>query len=433
MMLPSSTTATSTMPTLTVTKINAARPDDGKDKFLADGGGLFLKVAAVKPEATKEERAKARKSFVFRYTYGNRRRLMTLGTFPELELAEARQKHLEARKTLASGADPLQINQATQQALKAALTVEQLGDEWMSRIIERQFKRPAEVRRMLTADIYPRIGKFLVKNVTSRDAALVINKIVDRGAPVQANRVLRTLKKLFAYAVEQSHIDTNPVTMTIKGAGGREESRERNLSLDEIRAVLTEFETTTAKTSWQVRGIIKLLILTAQRSGEVCGMEWKHISLDTGIWTLPKEITKSERAHTVHLSAQAIAVLKEIHSLTGDNRYVFTSEKDSARHIETRSLSQALRKRLVGSDLRAMESFTPHDLRRTTSSRMADMNIAPHVIEKILNHVMTGAMGVYNRADYFAERKEALARWGERIEQLTNNHSNVIFLSEHAA
>ena len=412
------------MNALTVKEIKAAKPSEGKDTFLPDGGGLFLKVAG-----------NGSKSFVFRYTYGARRRLMTLGTYPELELAQARQKHLEARKALDSGVDPLQVNQAAQQALKAALTVEQLGTEWMARVIEKQFKKPEEVRRMLIVDIYPRIGKFLAKDITSRETALVINRVVDRGAPVQANRVLRTLKKLFTYAVEQSHIDTNPVTMTIKGAGGKEVSRERNLTLDEIHAVLTEFDTTAAKTSWQVRNIIKLLILTAQRSGEVCGMEWKHVNLDGGVWTLPKDITKSERAHVVHLSAQALAILKEIEPLTGGNRYVFTSEKDDKRHIETRSLSQALRKRLADSDLRDMEQFTPHDLRRTAASRMADMSIAPHVIEKILNHVMTGAMGIYNRADYYAERKEALTRWGDRIEQLMNNdeNSNIVFLNGQAA
>ncbi|WP_211451152.1 tyrosine-type recombinase/integrase [Collimonas antrihumi] len=427
------------MPALTVTQIKAAKSTIGKDKFMADGGGLFLKIAAAKAKAATSgdtgDREAATKSFVFRYTYGSRRRLMTLGTYPELELAEARQKHLEARRTLESGVDPLQVNQAAKQALKAALTVEQLGDEWLTRVIDKQFKKPEEVRRMLAVDIYPRIGKFLAKDITSREAALVVNKVVDRGSPVQANRVLRTLKKLFAYAVEQSHIAINPVTMTINGAGGKEESRDRNLSLGEIRAVLKEFETTESKTSWQVRNIIKLLLLTVQRPGEVCAMQWKHVNLDAGIWTLPKEITKSERAHIVHLSAQTVAILKEIQPLTGDNRYVFTSEKDDKRHIETRSLSQAVRKRIAGSDLRDMEPFTPHDLRRTATSRMADMSVAPHVLEKIQSHVMTGVMGVYNRADYFAERKEALALWGDRIEQLMSNdeNGNVVFLKGRAA
>jgi integrase len=423
------------MPILTVTKINAAKPEPGKDTFLADGGGLFLKIAATKPDAIKEEKAKARKTFVFRYTYGNRRRLMTLGTYPELELAEARQKHMEARKILTSGSDPLQISQVTQQARKAALTVEQLGEEWLTRVIDKQFKRPGEVRRMLVADIYPRIGKFLAKDITSRETALVINKIVDRGSPVQANRVLRVLKKLFAYAVEQSHIDASPVTMTIRGAGGTEESRERNLSLDEIRAVLKEFETTKAKTSWQVRSIVKLLLLTAQRTGQVCGMEWRHIDLKTGIWALPKELMKSNRAHTVHLADQAIAILKGIQPLTGDNRYVFTSDEDISRHVETRSVSQSVRKRIAASNLRAMEPFTPHDLRRTATSRMADLGIAPHVIEKIQSHIMTGVMGVYNRADYFPERKDALIKWGSRIEQLLDNEvrSNVVYIGGQAA
>ena len=424
MIVTTSTYLPHKMPLLTATQIKAAKPGSGKDKFMPDGGGLFLKIAK-----------NGSKSFVYRYSYGNRRLLMTLGTVPELGLAEARQKHQEASKTLSAGTDPLQIKRAAQEALKVALTVEQLGCEWLDRVIDKQFKKPEEVRRMLAVDICPRIGKFLARDITSRDTALVINEVVDRGSPVQANRVLRTLKKLFAYAVEQSHIAANPVTMTIKGAGGKEESRERNLTLDEIRAVLTELNTTKANTSWQVKDIIRLLFMTAQRSGEVCGMEWNHIDLDAGIWTLPKEITKSERAHILHLSGQAVDILKKIFPLTGSNRYVFTSEKDHERHIETRSLSQALRKRIKASDLSNMEPFTPHDLRRTAASRMADMSVAPHVIEKILNHVMTGAMGVYNRADYFAERKEALKVWGERIEQLVSNDGcgNVVFLNGRAA
>lgn len=398
------------MPSLTVTAIKAAKPNKAKDRFLSDGDGLFLKVAG-----------NGNKSYVFRYTYGSRRRLMTIGSYPELELAKARQKHLEARQILKSGADPLQINRAAQQAFKAAMTVEQSGEEWLRRVIEKQFKKPQEVRRMLAMDVYPLIGKYLAKDITSREAAIVINKVVDRGSPVQANRVLRTLKKLFAYAVEQSYIASNPVTMTIKGAGGKEHSRNRNLSLDEITTVLTEFETTTAKTSWQVRNILKLLILTAQRSGEVCGMEWRHIDLDRSIWTLPKEITKSDRSHVVHLSLQATRILESVKPLTGTDRYVFTSKKNHDRHIETRSLSQALRKKLTDIALKEIVSFTPHDLRRTATTRMADMGVAPHVIEKLLNHVMTGAMGVYNRADYYPERKEALSLWGNRVDQLMAN------------
>ena len=395
------------MPILTVTAIKAAKPIDSRDRFLPDGNGLFLKVAA-----------NGSKSYVFRYTYGSRRRLMTLGTYPALDLAKARQKHLEARQTLKSGADPLQINHAVQQAFKGALNVEQLGDEWLRRVIDRQFKKPEEVRRMLITDIYPRIGKYLAKDITSREAALVVNKVVDRGSPVQANRVLRTLKKLFAYAVEQSHVTENPVTMTIKGAGGREEPRKRNLTLDEIMTILQLFETSSSRTSWQVRAIIKLLVLTAQRSGEVCGMEWKHLSLDRRIWIIPKEITKSDRSHVVHLSPQAIQILRNVEPLTGSERYVFTSDKDISRHIETRSLSQAVRKRLADTELSSIVPFTPHDLRRTAASRMADMEVPPYIIEKILNHVMVGAMGIYNRGEYIEEREQALEKWGAFVEKL---------------
>lgn len=413
------------MPTLTKKEIDAAKPVDGKDRYIADGGGLFLKVAA-----------NGSKSFVFRYSYGKHRRLMTLGKYGKggLTLAEAREKHADARKTLASEVDPLQMAQAARQELKTALTVEQLGEEWLSRVIDKQFKRPEDVRRLVKVNIYPRIGKFLAKDITSREVAMVINKITDRGAPVQANRVLRIVKKLFAYAVEQSHIASNPVIMTIKGAGGTESSRERNLSFEEIAAVLKDIKSGGGNTSWQVRSILEVLFLTGQRSGEVCGMEWKHIDFDAYLWKIPAMNTKSERAHTVHLSKEVVAVLKQIQLKTGLHQYVFTSEEDDKRHIETRSLSQALRKRLKREDMETIQPFTPHDLRRTVASRMSDMSIAPHVIEKILNHMMTGVMGVYNRGEYLPERKAALELWGQRIAQLASGDiSNVVFLKVAAA
>lgn len=411
------------MAILTVRKIDSTKPT-AKDQFVEDGGGLFLKVAIS-----------GVKSFVYRYVYGSKRRLMTLGKYPETGLAQARQLHLEARKTLESGTDPLQVSQTSKQALRVALTVEQLGEEWLTRVIEKQFKRPEDVRRLLTVNVYPRIGKFLAKDITGREAALVINKIVDRGFKVQANRVLRILKNLFVYAVEQSHIAVSPVTMTVAGAGGKEESRERNLSFEETKAVLKEFETTAARISWQVRSAVKLLILTAQRPGEICGMEWRHINLDAGIWTLPKEITKSERAHVVHLSKQVTAILREIQPVTGAGRYVLTSKKG---HIETRTFSQAVRKRIAASikvgTLMDMEPFTPHDLRRTAVTRMGDIGVMPFVTEKILNHIMEGAMGIYNKAEYLPERKEALELWGEKVEQLQRGDtSNVYFLDERAA
>jgi len=408
------------MPNLSAKTIEFAKPAAARDTYISDGNGLNFKIAK-----------NGTKSFCYRYTYGSKRRLMNLGSYPEVTLSVARQRHLEARRQLESGIDPLQVNAANRQSMLASINVAQLTEEWLGRVIQKEYKHPEEVRRMLSADILPSIGRMLLKDVTNRDIALLINKIVDRDAKVQANRVLRTLKKLFAYAVEQSHIKVNPITMTIKGAGGREFSRQRNLSFDEIALFQTELMSSTGSTSWQVRTILWILLLTGQRSGEVCGMQWKHLNLKDGVWIIPAELTKSERTHKVHLAPSVLKRLLEIQAVTGNSPYVFQSDRlkqtsDKSESILTRSVSQALRKFLSRPALKDIEQFTPHDLRRTVASRMADLEVAPHVIEKILNHAMEGVLAVYNRAEFMQERLAAMNLWGQKMDELmvSDAHAN---------
>ncbi|MCG9056638.1 tyrosine-type recombinase/integrase [Laribacter hongkongensis] len=411
------------MPTLTTRRIESEKANPTKDRRIADGLGLYLKIAK-----------NGTKTFTYRFTYAARRQEMTLGTYPETSLAGAREKHLEARKALEAGRNPLQTQQAQRQALKLAPTVEELVEEYHSRVLSKTFKRPEEALRTLTRDVQSQIGKFLAKDVTGREIALLINKIVDRGAPVAANRALLLTKKLFAYAVEQHYIESNPVAMTRKGAGGKEQSRDRALSFEELRTLLKALQTYEGKTSWQSRLALHMLVLTGQRPGEVASMEWAHIDVSTGIWNLPAEYTKAERAHVVHLSDQAIALLAEIQPLTGTGQHVFQSPKNKHQSIDRHSLSRAVKRLHADNALSGIKEFTPHDLRRTVATRMADIGIAPYIIEKILNHQMEGVMAVYNRAQYLAEREEALNIWGKKMAELiATDGQNVIHFRKRAA
>ena len=411
------------MPTLTTRRIDSEKQDLGKDRRIADGLGHYLKVAR-----------NGTKTFTFRFTYGIKRHELTLGTYPATTLAEARQKLAEARRTLESGKNPLQAHQAQQQALKTALTVADLITEWHARVLTKTYKRPEFALDTLKRDVESQIGKFLIKDVTARDVALLVNKVVDRGSPVAANRTLLITRNLFAYAVEQHHIDATPVTMTRKGAGGKETPRDRVLSFEELRAVLKTLDAHTGRTSWQSRMALKLIVLTGQRPGEVTSMEWAHVDLENSIWRIPSTLTKSARAHTVHLSPQVVALLEEIRPLTGAAAHVLRSASNDAKPVDRHSVSHAVRDLFLETVFADIAHFTPHDLRRSFATRLSDLGTAPHVIEKILNHQMTGVMAVYNRAEYQTERRDALDLWGSKIDELqTTDQANVVHLKRSAA
>ena len=411
------------MPSLTTRRIDSEKHDLSKDRRIADGLGHYLKVAR-----------NGTKTFTFRFTYGIKRHELTLGTYPATTLAEARQKHADARRVLESGKNPLQAQQAHQQAMKTALTVAELIAEWHSRVLTKTYRRPDDTLGTLKRDVESQIGKFLIKDVTPRDVALLINKVVDRGSPVAANRTLSLTKKLFAYAVEQHHVGATPVIMTRKGAGGKETSRDRALSFEELRAVLKTLDSHAGRTSWQARMALKLIILTGQRPGEVTSMQWAHLDLNNSVWRIPATMTKSARAHTVHLCPQLVALLTEIRPLTGQATHVLQSTSNEAKPVDRHSVSHAVRDLFLDAAFADMAHFTPHDLRRSFATRLSDLGVAPHVIEKILNHQMTGMMAVYNRAEYQAECRAALDLWGAKVEELrTTDQANVVHLNRSAA
>ena len=394
--------------------IERAKPGS-KDKYIADGDGLFLRVM---PNGTK--------TFCFRYTVGTKRRLLSLGPVPILSLTEARDRANQARKLVFAGTDPLDTAKRT--AGGSGETVAKLIEDWKERYAKKTYKRLDTQLRMVDKDITPVIGALPVKDLTKQHVSQVINRIIDRGAKVKANRVLSLMKTIFGYAAEHGYIPESPVTMTRKGAGGREKPKKRVLSPDEISIFLTTVDRRTGFMTWRTKQILRLILLTAQRPGEVASMQWEHVDLVGRVWCLPPEIVKAEREHVVHLSQQAVEVLEFAQRHTKGQRFVFGSVREDGKPTGTQTLSTAVLKMFKDGEFGAMRRFTPHDLRRTAATRMADIPVHAHVVEKILNHRMKGVMAVYNYADYLPERQRALADWGERVEYFVRHlgHSRLI-------
>lgn len=263
---------------------------------------------------------------------------------------------------------------------------------------------------MLESDLFAAWRTRPLAGITKRDVMDVLDVLVERGSEVMANRTLAYFSMLFGWALNREIITVDP-TARIKKPGA-EQSRERVLTLEEMRAIWQGTEPTQANHGELFTGIVRILMLTGQRREEVGGMRWSEI--DGATWTLPAERTKNHREHVVHLSEPVLAILEERKAEQAamgiKSAFVFTSF--AVRPAPLLGLEQE-QGRLDGRA--AIAAWTLHDLRRTLATRMAeDLDIPPHIIEATINHVSgarAGVAGTYNRGLYLPERRAAMDAW----------------------
>lgn len=309
---------------------------------------------------------------------------------------------------------------------------------YMAEYVERNCrpKTIGETRRILTRDVLPLWGDMPIREI----GRLHVNDLLDNkaakrdrprkgyteGAAAQANRTLARLRTLFGWAKSMELVDTDPTEGVRKRL--KEVPRDRVLSESELIA----FWTACDHMGWPYGPLFQLLLLTAQRREEVNSMRWSELDLDKGVWTIPRERAKSDRAHDVHLAPLALEILQDLPRLAGPG-FVFTTLGD--RPLNGHSKSKARLDKLMGGD--NTQPWTLHDLRRTAASGMAKLNVLPHVVDKILNHstgTIRGVARIYNRHSYEAERRAALDTWSRHIESLVypERASNVVALSREA-
>jgi integrase len=274
-----------------------------------------------------------------------------------------------------------------------------------------------EHRRNFDHDVKPFWQGRAIKSITRRDVIDALDRVAARGAAVQANRVRTTLSGFFNWCLDRDLIEVSPMVRVPKIDAERE--RDRVLDDDEI----VRFWLGCDELGWPFGPLLQLLLLTAQRRDEVGTMEWSEIDLDKRLWVIPREKAKNDRAHEVHLSALAAETLDGLPKIGTDPRFVFTTN-------ERRPVSGFSKVKTRLDEKAALEGWILHDLRRTAATGMARLNIAPHVVDRILNHVsgsIRGVARVYNRASYFEERKAALEAWSHYVESLVRpSPANVV-------
>ena len=342
--------------------------------------------------------------------------LSTLAQIPKVD--DARRL---AREAMARGEHPTEARRRHEhEAEKTALsTFQAVAKRYVERYAKKHTKETTwkEVERQLRVDVFPKWADRPIASITRRDVADLLDGIERRGSPVQANRQRARLHTLFAWAVREEIIAANPVANVDKVV--KEIARDRVLEDDEIVA----FWAACGELDWPFGPLYKLLLVTAQRRDEVAGMKWDEINLKKRVWIIPRERAKNDRAHEVHLSDLAIEIIEGVQQ---SSPLLFTTNGE--RHVSGYSRSKTALDRHMG-----IYDWILHDLRRTAATSMAKLNIPPHVVDKILNHVsgtIRGVAAVYNRHAYLDERKTALEAWGRYIESLVRSASaNVVTLA----
>lgn len=386
---------------LTAVAVERIKPDPERrlevpDKLLP---GLYL---IVQPSG--------RRSFALRTRINDKPVKLTLGAYPALKIDEARAKAREELKRIHAGEDP-----RVARAVSRANTVAAIVDEFVTRYAKPRLKAWREVDIRLKRDLVRAYGDRPIASLGRTDLVRLLDEMSDRGVRQGANRLLAHTRRMLGWAVERGIVEAN-VALGIKPPA-KEITRDRVLADDELTAVWRAC----AEMGHPFGPLFRLMIVTAQREGEVAGLRWPDVDLKRAEWTLPREQTKADRQHTVPLSDLALEVLGALPRLH-DGDLAFSTTGTTAPSGWSRAKARLDR-------LSGVEGWRLHDLRRTAASTMARLGHPPHVVAAVLNHApgaVQGITAVYNRHRYDDEKRAALDAWARHLQRITDGTSGEV-------
>lgn len=416
------------------TWLDSLKPRPKRFDVLDPGGrGFGLRVAPS-----------GKKSWVYLFRFEGKLRRMTLGEFPAVGLADAREQFQKAEKRRLDGLDPileaktakLQRRRAQIEAERAereADTIDQLVDLYLEKyaagkasadaqrdMLYREVLGTFPLDKAIEAEKKPRHGRRpkprspiwtgrKAKDISSRDVKGLLDGIIQRGRPFLANRVRSTLVTMFVWAVESELLPASPCVNLRRRP--KEPARDRVLSEGELRSL---YHFLAAAENDPASLALLLVLLTAQRPGEVSGARWSEIDLETKWWTIPKERCKNRLKHRVPLSLAAVRILGKARFNGAGSRWVFPSPKKKDGPIDRDTLSAWVRRNL---EAIGIEAFTPRDLRRSAATHMAGAGIELLHVSKILNHKVPGVtVKHYALHSFDPEKRTALEKWARILE-----------------
>jgi integrase len=389
---------------LTDTKIRTTKPRE-KPYKLADEKGLFL---LVQPTGAKYWR--------FKYRFADKEKLLAIGVYPDVSLAGARNKRDEARKLIASNTDPSVAKKTAKRATKesAENSFEAIAREWFIRHSVKWVESHREdVIRRLERDIFPWMGKSPISEIKPRELLSVLRRIESRGAIETAHRLQQTCGQVFRYAVVTGRADRDP-TNDLRGA--LQPVRKRHYaSITEPTAIADLLKSISDyQGSFITKCALQLAPLVFVRPGELRRAEWSEINFNTEEWRIPAEKMKMRSLHIVPLSKQTISILKELHPLTGSEKYLFPSVRSLSRPMSENTVNAALRR--LGY---SKEEMTGHGFRSMASTLLNEQGWHRDAIERQLAHSERDSVrAAYNYAEHLPERRKMMQAWADYLDKL---------------
>lgn len=418
---------------LTDRRVKHAKPESGQSRLeLRD-----LDIRGLELRVTKSDQKTW--SLVYTRKSDGTVRRVTIGPYPQIGLAEARQRAMALKIQVEEGSDPA----AKLKEVKSAPTFKDLSEDWVRIHGPNKGARSlADDVSMLRRHVWPVIGAMKAQAVKKRDILFLLDSValkpdarlgkkksektkskdvavldVARNLSHRPARVYELVRSIYRWGLSRDILAIDP-TAGMKPQLKKERPRERALSAEEIRQFWTKLDETPLTEG--VRMAMKIALVTAQRIGEVSQIAKSELSLDgpAPIWMIPGARSKNRESHRVPLSPLAVSLMKEAAKRSGDSKYLFPSPKDDAP-IEAGAATKGLQR---ARPYFVLDDFRVHDLRRTAATGMAELGINPHTISLVLNHISahkgTITSAVYVKYSYDKEKREALEAWGRRVEEI---------------
>ena len=369
---------------------------------IADGEGMFLLVS---PSGSKYWRLK--------YHFAGREKLLALGVYPEVSLSDARERRLQARKTLAAGNDPGDVKREAKRlaVLQTENAFETVAREWYEQ--RKHEWKPSSAKttlKRLERHIFPKLGKRPITSISAPDILSMLRVIESTGALDTAQRVMQMCGQVFMYAIATGRAERNPVPDlrgALKTPVTKHHAYLKAADLPEFLKKLEAYEG-----ALETKLALRLLLLTYVRTIELRGAEWPEIDFKKAEWRIPAERMKMKELHIVPLSSQAVAVLRELQKHTGNREYIFPNQHNPVSFMSENTMLYALYR--MGYHSRT----TGHGFRSTASTILNENGFMPDVIERQLAHCERNKVrAAYNHAQYLPERRKMMQWWADYIDK----------------
>ena len=383
-------------------KVKAAKPRE-KDYILTDGGGLQMRV-----------RANGSKLWNFNYIQPvTKKRLnMSLGTFPDVSLAQARKRTIDARALVAEGIDPKEKRDADRQTVKATTehTFKNVATAWFDLKKDSVTTAYAEdIWRSLALHILPDLASTPISAITAPMVIGLLRPLETKGSLETVKRLSQRLNEIMTYGVNAGLIFSNPLSGIRSVFKKPKKQNMAALAPDELKELMLTIANASIKKT--TRCLIEWQLHTMTRPAEAATARWAYIDLEKKIWTIPPERMKKRRTHIIPLTQQALELLEAIKPFSGHHEFVFPADRNPRTHCNSQTANMALKR--MGFEGRLVS----HGMRSMSSIILNEHGWDPELIEVALAHVDKDEVrSAYNRADYIERRRPMMKWWSEHIQ-----------------